>query len=162
MELAKDKLVKNWFFFIIIFLSFLIDRITKIYTIDFFLDYNSNVYYFNNYINFVLIWNDGMAFGLFGTEGIYYHILSFVIFLIILFLLYPLILAKPYEKFAYSLVIGGGAGNLYDRVVFKAVPDFIDLHYLDFHWFVFNVSDILITFGIVMLLLKSLLSKKNV
>jgi signal peptidase II len=162
VEFFKSVLKKNWIFFILIAVMFCADRITKHYIINFFLDYQSDSYYFYPFLNFVLVWNTGMAFGLFESDSQIYHILSFFIICIIIFLFYWFFKsASRFEKLSLSLVIGGALGNLYDRIVYNAVPDFVDLHFLDFHWFVFNVSDIVITFGIILLLLNDLFSKKN-
>lgn len=142
---------------------FSLDRISKTYAINFFLDQNIQSYYFNDFLNFVLIWNTGIAFGIFESENILYHSISVLIFIVICILIIWLIKsAQNFEKVSISLIIGGAFGNLFDRVVYNAVPDFIDIHYHDFHWFVFNVSDIVITFGVILLLLKDLFSKKNV
>ena len=104
-----------------------------------------------------------MAFGILESDSYLYQILSFLIICIIIFLFFWLIKTNDkFENLSISLIIGGALGNFYDRVVFNAVPDFIDLHYQDFHWFVFNVSDIIITIGILFLLLKDLVLKKNV
>ena len=163
MESLKQKLKKNWFFFIISIVIFFLDRASKIYIIDFFLDQKIDTFYINSYLNFVLIWNSGMAFGILQSDGIFYYLLSAFIFCIIIFLFIWLIGSiSKFEKISISLILGGAIGNLYDRIVFKAVPDFIDLHYLDYHWFVFNVSDIIITVGVILLLLKDIFSKKNV
>jgi len=162
VEFLKQKLKKNWLFFIIFIIVFVLDRVSKIYVIDFFLDKKIDTFYINSYLNFVLIWNTGMAFGILQSDSIFYHFLSILIFSIIIFLFIWLLISNcKYEKFSISLIIGGAIGNLYDRVIFNAVPDFIDLHYLDYHWFVFNVSDIIITVGVVLLLLKDIFSKKN-
>ena len=158
MELIK----RNWFFLTIILLGFVADRTSKEYVINFFLNQKLESYYYNQFLNFVLVWNTGMAFGLFETETIVYHLLSFLIISIIIFLFFWLFKSDiKFEKMSLSLIIGGALGNLYDRIIFRAVPDFIDLHYLDFHWFVFNVSDIIITLGILLLLINDLTSKKN-
>lgn len=142
---------------------FSLDRISKIYAINFFLDQNIQSYYFNDFLNFVLIWNTGIAFGIFESENILYHSISLLIFIVICILIIWLIKsAQNFEKASISLIIGGAFGNLFDRVIYNAVPDFIDIHYQDFHWFVFNVSDIVISSGIILLLLKDLFSKKNV
>ena len=163
MEFLKQKLKKNWLFFIIFIIFFVLDRVSKIYVIDFFLDKKIDTFYINSYLNFVLIWNTGMAFGILQSDSIFYHFLSILIFSIIIFLFIWLLISNcKYEKFSISLIIGGAIGNLYDRVIFNAVPDFIDLHYLDYHWFVFNVSDIIITIGVIVLLLKDMFLKKNV
>ena len=104
-----------------------------------------------------------MAFGILQSDSIFYHFLSVFIFCIIIFLFIWLIISiSKFEKISISLILGGAIGNLYDRIVFNAVPDFIDFHYLDYHWFVFNVSDIIITVGVILLLLKDIFSKKNV
>ena len=154
---------KNLLFFFIICLMFSLDRISKIYVINFFLDQNIQSYYFNDFLNFVLIWNTGIAFGIFESENILYHSISILIFIVICILIIWLFKsAQKFEKVSISIIIGGAFGNLFDRIVYNAVPDFIDIHYHDFHWFVFNVSDIVITFGVILLLLKDLFSKKNV
>ena len=163
MEYLKQKLKKNWLFFIIFIIVFVLDRVSKIYVIDFFLDQKIDTFYINPYLNLVLIWNTGMAFGILQSDSIFYHFLSVFIFCIIIFLFIWLIISiSKFEKISISLILGGAIGNLYDRIVFNAVPDFIDFHYLDYHWFVFNVSDIIITVGVILLLLKDIFSKKNV
>lgn len=163
MESLKQKLKKNWLFFIIFIIVFVLDRVSKIYVIDFFLDQKIDTFYINPYLNLVLIWNTGMAFGILQSDSIFYHFLSVFIFCIIIFLFIWLIISiSKFEKISISLILGGAIGNLYDRIVFNAVPDFIDFHYLDYHWFVFNVSDIIITVGVILLLLKDIFSKKNV
>jgi signal peptidase II len=157
----KDILKKNWIFFLVIIIMFFADRATKEYVRIFFLDYKADTYFFNPFLNFVLVWNTGMAFGLFESDSHTYHILTFLITCIIVFLFFWFFKShNRFEKFSISLVIGGALGNLCDRIIYNAVPDFIDLHYLDFHWFVFNVSDIVITFGIILLLFNDLFSKK--
>lgn len=163
VELIKKKIFQNWFYFSIILFLFFIDRVSKNYILDFFLDQKIDIYYINSILNFVLIWNSGIAFGLFEADGFFYNLLSLFILCIILFLFVGLIQSiDKFEKFNISLVIGGALGNFYDRFLFNAVPDFIDLHYQDFHWFVFNVADIIITFGIILLLLSHIFIKKNV
>ena len=103
-----------------------------------------------------------MAFGILESDGYIYHFFSFLIFSVISFLIIWLLKSEnSLERTSIALVIGGAFGNLFDRIIYKAVPDFIDLHYLDFHWFVFNVSDIIITTGILLLILNDLFSKKN-
>jgi signal peptidase II len=158
----KNTLKKNWIFFLVIIVMFSADRATKEYIKFFFLDYGADTYFFNPFLNFVLVWNTGMAFGLFESENYIYHILTFLIICIIVVLFFWFFKShNRFEKLSISLIAGGALGNLYDRIVYNAVPDFIDLHYSGFHWFVFNVSDIVITFGIILLLLNDLFSKKN-
>ena len=141
---------------------FVLDRASKEYVIKFFLSYQEPSYYLFPFLNLTLVWNSGMAFGLFESESNTYHIISAVIASVIIILiiwLYKSILLV--EKIALSIVIGGAIGNLFDRIKYNAVPDFIDMHYRDFHWFVFNVSDIVITIGIILLLLSDILKKNE-
>ena len=162
VESFKQGIKKNWIFFIIIIIAFLADRLTKSQVIDFFLSYKSDSYYFNSFLNFVLLWNTGMAFGILESDNYIYHAFSFLIFLVILFLMIWFFKSEGgLEKTSLALIIGGAFGNLFDRIKYNAVPDFIDFHYLDFHWFVFNVSDIIITIGILLLILNDLFSKND-
>ena len=162
MESIKNKLKNNYIFVIIILFMFAMDRFSKEYVIDFFLSYKEQSYYLYSFLNLTLIWNTGMAFGLFESESNTYHFISALIFVVIGFLIIWLCKSKIFiEKIALSVVIGGALGNLFDRIKFNAVPDFIDLHYRDFHWFVFNVSDIVITIGIILLLLSDILKKNE-
>ena len=153
--IEKNNLI--CFFLIIIF--FIFDRITKIKIID--SQLINNQVYINDFINFELIWNTGIGFGLlsYNTSLIYNSITTLIGFVII-FMIYLLIKSSLIEKFFFSLVIGGASGNFYDRLIFYAVPDFIDIHYKSFHWFTFNLADIFITIGIIMLLSKELINKK--
>ena len=153
---------KNLIFFLIIILMFSLDRISKEYIIEFFLSYDEQSYYLYPFLNLTLVWNTGIAFGLFQSESIFYHLISIMILIVIFFLGFWLYRSEiKIEKIALSVVIGGALGNWYDRIRFNAVPDFIDFHYLDFHWFIFNVSDIVITIGIILLLLSELLKKNE-
>ncbi len=145
-----------------IFISFILDRISKIVAINFFLKNDLESFYFNSFLNFVLLWNQGIAFGLLDSENIQYHFISFIIFLILCLLIFLLIKSKfIYEKFFFSLIIGGAFGNFFDRLYYQSVPDFIDLHYKNFHWFTFNVSDIFITVGIIGILILDIFYKYN-
>ncbi len=118
----------------------------------------------NDYINLNLVFNTGIGFGLFSFEaGIYYNLLSFLIFFIILVLLILMFRSNFVDKIFLSVIIGGAIGNLYDRVIYKAVPDFIDLHFQSFHWFSFNIADIFISLGIIFMLINEIIfkNKKN-
>ena len=162
MESIKNKVKNNYIFVVIILLTFAIDRFSKEYIIDFFLNYKEQSFYLYPFLNLTLIWNTGMAFGLFESESNTYHFISALIVIVIGFLIIWFFKSvNLLEKSALSLVIGGALGNLFDRIKFNAVPDFIDLHYQDFHWFVFNVSDIVITIGIILLLLSDALKKNE-
>ena len=139
--------------FSLVSLSFFLDRISKIYVIDFFIKNDFKDFYVTSYLNIILLWNKGIAFGLFESESIFYHLISALIFIVILFICYLTFKTrKNIEIFCYSIIIGGAFGNLFDRFYYNAVPDFIDLHIENFHWFTFNVSDICITIGVLILL----------
>ena len=138
----------------VILVCFLLDRLSKIYIIEYFMTNDVDNLYINNILNLSLIWNKGIAFGFFQSENFLYEFISLLIFLIILLIIYliwktQLIL----EVLLYSMVVGGATGNFFDRIYYKAVPDFIDFHYGSFHWFTFNISDICISIGIVFLLI---------
>ncbi len=150
-------LTKNYFFcFLIICVSFASDRISKIKIIEHQL-INDSVY-INDFINFDLVWNTGVGFGLLSSNStMFYNSITFLIGLVIIFLFYLLTKSKLIDKILFSLILGGAIGNFYDRLTYFAVPDFIDLHFQNFHWFTFNLADIFITAGIIMLLVKELL-----
>ena len=139
---------------LIIFICFLLDRLTKIYTIKFLIENKIDNYYISEFFNLTLTWNKGIAFGLFQSEDLFYHLISFLIFLIILLIIFFIIKSKLiFEIVLYSMITGGALGNFFDRLYYRAVPDFIDLHYQNFHWFTFNVSDICISIAIILLLI---------
>jgi signal peptidase II len=146
--------VENIYSLIFILLIFLLDRFSKVQIIN---NYNDKILFINNFINLDLIWNTGIGFGLLKSDSnIIYNIISSLIGIVISILFYISINSQKIEKFIFSIIIGGALGNFYDRVFFSAVPDFIDLHYGDFHWFTFNLADIFITIGIIIFLLKGL------
>lgn len=148
---------ENIYFLLLIIIIFSIDRISKTEIID---KFNENSYYINNYINFDLIWNTGIGFGFLSTDlDLFYNFVTLIIGSIIILLIYFLIISEILDKLIYSLIIGGALGNFYDRVFYKAVPDFIDLHFDNFHWFTFNVADIFITIGIIIFAMRSFLIK---
>tara|TARA_Y100000591_G_C21682468_1_gene618798 strand:+ start:463 stop:939 length:477 start_codon:yes stop_codon:yes gene_type:complete len=155
------KLIKeNYLFLILIFSLFFLDRFAKIKALNILED--KNYLFVNDYLNFNLVFNTGIGFGLFKLNaGIYYNILTIFIFFVILVLLFFMIKSKSSEKVFFSFIIGGALGNLYDRIIFKAVPDFIDFHIKEFHWFTFNIADIFISFGIIFMILNELIFKKN-
>ena len=142
---------------ILVILFFSLDRISKIQIIN---NFSDRVYLINNFINFDLIWNTGIGFGLLSFDSsIIYNSITVFIGMVILFLIYLAITSANAEKLIFSTIIGGAIGNFYDRLVFSAVPDFIDLHYYNFHWFTFNVADIFITLGIMSFLMKGFFVK---
>lgn len=146
------KLLKreNVYSFILITIIFFLDRVSKIKIIN---KLNENTIFVNDYINLDLVWNIGIGFGLLSTESdLMYNIITLIILIVIFTLSYILITSDGLEKFIYSVIIGGALGNFYDRLIYKAVPDFLDIHYNNIHWFIFNVADIFITMGIIALL----------
>ena len=149
---------------ILIILSiFIFDRITKLYLINLQEAGTDIDFYINPFLNFYLIWNTGIGFGLASMDSnIYYHILTFVIALVNIALIYFLIKSRGAHMYLFSLIIGGSLGNLFDRIYYYAVPDFIDLHLGSYHWFIFNVADIFITLGIIGLILIEIFKKENV
>ena len=154
LEKIKKNFLKkeNIFFFIFITLIFYLDRFTKQKILQ---KYNDDIFYVNDYINFDLIWNSGIGFGLLSTNSLLvYNSVTLLIGIVILFLVYILAISEKVDKLIYSIIVGGALGNFYDRVTFNAVPDFIDLHYGNFHWFTFNLADIFITIGILIFIIK--------
>ena len=148
---------------IIIFITFFLDRASKFYLLNLQMNGTDIDFYINPFLNFYLVWNTGIAFGLISLEtNIYYHILTTIIVLINVGLVYFLTKYKGMYAYCISMVIGGSLGNLLDRIYYYAVPDFIDLHLGNYHWFVFNVADIFITTGIIGLLLIELLKKEKI
>ena len=159
-ERKKNFLRKeNIFFLLLIGTIFFIDRTSKIEIIN---NYNENIYYINSFINLNLIWNIGVGFGLLSTESsIYYNLVTTLIGAFILILIYINAASEKIDKLIFSLIIGGALGNFYDRLIYKAVPDFIDLHLNNFHWFTFNVADIFISVGIIAFIFRGF-SVKNI
>ncbi len=155
----KNYLLKkeNIFFCIFIIIIFFLDRYSKNLIIN---SFNEKIFYLNNYVNLELIWNTGIGFGIFSTtSGIIYNFITILIGVVILILLYIFFTLGKIDKIIYCLIIGGALGNFYDRFTYQAVPDFIDLHYNNFHWFTFNVADIFITLGILTFIFKSFFDK---
>ena len=148
---------------IIILAIFFFDRFTKIYLINLQSTGTDIDFYIFPFLNFYLIWNTGIGFGLVAMEtNIYYHILTSIIVIINIGLIFFLIKSKGIHVYLIALIIGGSLGNLFDRIYYYAVPDFVDLHLGDYHWFIFNVADIFITVGIIGLILIELLKKEKV
>ena len=142
----------------LILIIFLLDRISKIYVIN--LSKNSfDIELFSSkFLNITLIWNEGIAFGLFSaSHENWYNFLTIIIVFTALIILIMSIKQHGVQRYFLLIVFGGALGNLYDRIFFKAVPDFIDLHVGNFHWFIFNIADIFITFGVIMLILWEIL-----
>ena len=145
---------------LIIILIFVSDRISKIKIINHQID--NNRVYINDFMKFDLVWNTGIGFGLLSSNSdLVYNLITIIIGAIIIFLIYLIVKSNFLDKTLFSLVMGGALGNFYDRLVYFAVPDFIDIHYQNFHWFTFNIADIFITIGIIMLISKDLFLKNG-
>tara|TARA_B110001450_G_scaffold234090_1_gene237865 strand:- start:207 stop:707 length:501 start_codon:yes stop_codon:yes gene_type:complete len=146
----------------LILVLFLIDRVSKIYVLNLAELNNVVDIYLTSYLNLYLIWNKGVAFGLiaFDDQSIY-NVITFIILLIIVFLIIMTIKSKDIKQYFYMIIIGGALGNFFDRIYYSAVPDFIDLHLGNFHWFVFNIADIFITIGVICLITVEMISDKN-
>ena len=158
-------LTKNFYInTIIITLIFILDRISKIYVMN--LDkvnYSSELYQ-SKYLNIALVWNEGIAFGLLSfNQNNLYNLLSFLITIIIFVIFFMIIRNNNNKKYPLLMIFAGALGNLYDRITYKAVPDFIDFHVGEFHWFIFNVSDIFISLGVFFMIFIELIdnNKKN-
>ena len=146
----------------LIFTVFLFDRVSKIYVI--YLDnkiFGSEIFS-SKFLNINLIWNEGIAFGLFSfNEKIFYNLLTILILIIILIILIMSIKSYGFKKYSLLMILGGALGNVFDRLYYKAVPDFIDFHIGNFHWFIFNVADIFITIGILFMVIIELFYKNQ-
>ena len=147
---------------IIILILFFIDRLSKMYLINLQSTGTDIDFYIFPFLNFYLVWNTGIGFGLAAMESnIYYHILTSIIAIVNIGLIFFLIKSKGIYAYSIVLIIGGSLGNLFDRIYYYAVPDFIDLHFGNFHWFIFNVADIFITVGIIGLVFAELSKKEK-
>ena len=157
-EIKKEILQKeNFYFLVTILFIFSIDRYTKIKIIN---NLSDTSFFLNDFLNFDLLWNTGIGFGLMSSKSpLIYNSISTIISLVIIFLIIIGIKSDKFDRMTFSVIIGGALGNFYDRIYFKAVPDFIDLHYKDFHWFTFNIADIFITIGVLCLITKGFFVK---
>jgi signal peptidase II len=155
---------KKIYLFIFVFVFFAIDRISKILILKSFLNNSSSEIYINSFLNFSLVWNSGIGFGILQLEAnTFYLLISIIITAINLILIYWMLTSSNYlESIFISIILGGALGNLFDRYYYSSVPDFIDLHYESFHWFTFNIADIFITVGIIGLIIIDLFKIKKV
>ena len=152
---------KIFFYFIILFIIFFLDRISKLYILN--IAENNGVVdiYINQFINFILIWNSGIGFGLLSFDQAHlYNLITIIIILINLFIIYLIIKTKDFRVYLYLIILGGSLGNLFGRLYNSAVPDFIDINYKGYHWFIFNVADIFISIGIICLIFVELFNYK--
>ena len=153
---------KNIFDFFFILIIFFLDRISKIIIID--LNKTNELINYNltPFLNLDLVWNQGIAFGLFSfNENMYYNILTSIIIIVTLVIFVLMLKSNKYQKYGFLMVFGGSLGNIFDRMYYSSVPDFIDLHINNFHWFIFNVADIFITLGVILLIFTEFFKLNN-
>jgi len=156
-------LSKNFYIsFSIVALIYFLDRLSKIYIIQLDKNHLGSDIFSSAYLNIVLIWNKGIAFGLLSfSESYLYNIISLIIAIIIIVLVIMSLKSQGLKRYSLLMIVGGALGNLHDRFFFNAVPDFIDFHIGNFHWFIFNVSDIFITLGVISMIVLELFDNKN-
>ena len=156
-------LSKNFYIsFSIVALIYFLDRLSKIYVIQLNQNNLGSDIFNSTYLNIELIWNKGIAFGLLSfNESYLYNIISLIIAIIIIVLIIMSLKNQGFKRYSLLMIVGGALGNLHDRIFFNAVPDFIDFHIGNFHWFIFNVSDIFITLGVISMIVLELFDNKN-
>ena len=154
---------KNFYIILsVVFLIFIIDRLSKIYVINESTKNLSNYIYESKYLNIRLIWNEGVAFGLFSFDNnLLYDFLTSIILIIILIIIYMVTKHVSLKRYSLILILGGALGNFYDRLFYGAVPDFIDFHINNFHWFIFNFADISITIGVLFMIILEIIDKSD-
>ena len=160
--LIKFKVYKFLLSLILVLTLFCIDRFSKIYIIELYEKTGVTEVYLTSFLNSYLVWNTGIAFGLFSlSDELTYNLFTALIVLINLIIIYLAVVTKDFRKYFFLLILGGSFGNLFDRIYYRSVPDFIDFHIGNFHWFIFNLADIFITVGVICLILVELLYKKE-
>ena len=160
--MINEKIKKILTSFLIILLIFFIDRISKILILNIAEETQKVDIFVNSFLNLYLVWNKGIGFGVLSFEDKYiYHFITLLIIMINLIIIYLVYLEKGLKSYFLLVILGGSFGNLFDRLYYNAVPDFIDLNYKGFHWFIFNVADIFITLGIIFLILLEIINYKK-
>ena len=160
--MGSEKLNKLLIGFIILVFCFALDRLSKIYILNILNSEGQVNFYINQYLNIYLVWNTGIGFGLFSSEDkIFYNLFTAIIIIINFVIVYFAFIETKIKSLFLMMILGGSLGNLFDRVYYRAVPDFIDLNYAGYHWFIFNVADIFITIGIICLILSEFIFYKK-
>ena len=155
--MIKKQFILN---FLIIFFIFFLDRISKIYILNIAENQGIVDITLNPFLNIILVWNSGIGFGLLQFDGnIIYNLITVLIVIVNIIIIYLIFNSEKLHKILFSMILGGSLGNLYDRIYYNSVPDFIDLNYNGYHWFVFNVADIFISLGIIALIFLELFIK---
>ena len=146
----------------VVFFIFFLDRISKIYILNI-VENSGNVdIYITSFLNFILVWNTGIGFGILSfEEKIAYNLITAIIIIINLIIILLIIKSTDFKIYFYLIILGGSLGNLFDRIYYSAVPDFIDLHFNNYHWFIFNLADIFISIGIICLIFVEIIYKKK-
>ena len=159
----NNSLIKKLsIYFLIVLVIFSFDRISKVLILNILEDKDKVDIYINSFLNFYLVWNKGIGFGLFSSDGsTAYNLITFIIFVINGIIIYLVFIEKGIKVYFLLTILGGSLGNLFDRLYYNAVPDFIDLNYQGYHWFIFNVADIFITVGIICLIFAELINYKS-
>ena len=161
--LIKVKVYKSLVNSLFVLILFSIDRFSKIYVIELAEKTDITEVYLTSFLNSYLVWNTGIAFGLFSLSSeLTYNLFTTLIAAINLIIIYLAVVTKDFRRYFFLLILGGSFGNLFDRLFYGSVPDFIDFHIGNFHWFIFNIADIFITVGVICLILAELLYKKEV
>jgi signal peptidase II len=149
-------------YFGIVLIIFLADRISKLYILSVLENSGDVDIYINSYINLILAWNSGIGFGLLSFDkSVIYNTITILIIFINLIILYLIIKSDKIRSYLFVIILGGSIGNLFDRIYYSAVPDFIDISYKGYHWFIFNVADIFISIGIICLIIVELMNYKK-
>ena len=158
----KSLIKKLSIYFLIVIVVFSFDRISKILILNILEDKEQVDIYINTFLNFYLVWNKGIGFGLFSFDSSNaYNLITLIIFIINGFIIYLVFIEKGVKVYFLLIILGGSLGNFFDRLYYNAVPDFIDLNYKNFHWFTFNFADIFISLGIFAMIIKEFILKKN-
>ena len=159
----KNLIKQNQLAFIILTILFLIDRSSKFFILKLVEQGEKLDIYITSYLNLYLIWNKGIAFGLLSfNENMIYNIITVLILIIIFTILIMIIKSKGFVKYSLVIVLAGALGNVFDRIYYSAVPDFIDFHINEFHWFIFNIADIFVTIGVFCLIYVELFINKEI
>ena len=159
-----EKILRKSFIIssLLVFSIFLLDRLSKIYVIYLDKKFLGSELLSSKFLNIILIWNEGIAFGLLSfNEKIFYNLLTFIILIIILIIFFMVLKSYGLKKYSLLMILGGALGNVYDRIFYGAVPDFIDFHIGNFHWFIFNVADIFITLGVIFMIIIEITGSNN-
>ena len=162
MPIINNNFKKYIIYLILFIIIFSTDRLTKIYILNLAEINNTLDIYITSFLNFYLIWNKGIAFGLLSfDQNIAYDFITFFIALVTLIIFIIAIKSSDFKGYLFMVIFSGSIGNLFDRFYFSAVPDFIDFHINDFHWFIFNVADIFISLGVICLIFVEIFIKKE-